>query len=429
MNQRTLLHSILVLGVVLPGLVLGGGAELGLDDVEGVVGEITSTTLTLETSPGELAGWQIAVCHDDLFLTIPESGVSSLPLVTDLEPLFEGIQVLEDNWSVGAIVSADGQTALDGTGDLYEVNYELLAVGDSSLEFCVEGLDPEEILLVLEDESVSPATNPASVTISSAETFELVETSLPYDPATGEGSGSVEIRISDAIGTPSTSFQVALAYDDDFMILDGVRAIGPLAEVNDGDGPEFLVANLEPVGGPGCTVGVYYSLSDVDLVLTFSAAGDRVLALDFVTVAENESFDGSEVVTEVRFEDGLGDPPIDNAIVFIDESYPNLLSTDVYWREQETTPFLRGDIDNDGEVFSILEALYVLEFAFIGGPAPVCADAADVDDDGSVFAILDALFLLDWNFLGGEVPPAPGPDECGVDVTPDALDCAETECP
>jgi len=85
--------------------------------------------------------------------------------------------------------------------------------------------------------------------------------------------------------------------------------------------------------------------------------------------------------------------------------------------------FKRGDADGDGAVSAIVDALFVLDWAFNNRPSPPCLDAADANDNGAVGALTDALFLLQWGFLGGPVPPAPGPDACGVDATEDGNAC------
>ena len=92
--------------------------------------------------------------------------------------------------------------------------------------------------------------------------------------------------------------------------------------------------------------------------------------------------------------------------------------------------FIRGDIDGNGTVFALVDALYLLEWAFTAGPAPQCDDAADVDDNGVLFPLIDALALLDWAFKSGPVPPAPSPpDGCGPDGTPeDPLGCDMDTC-
>ncbi len=89
--------------------------------------------------------------------------------------------------------------------------------------------------------------------------------------------------------------------------------------------------------------------------------------------------------------------------------------------------FRRGDIDGTGVVSPLIDALYILTWQFLGGPALPCLDAADVDDNNSVSALLDALYLLTWAFLGGPDPPMPGTTDCGIDSQPDAdgLGCAD----
>ena len=89
--------------------------------------------------------------------------------------------------------------------------------------------------------------------------------------------------------------------------------------------------------------------------------------------------------------------------------------------------FQRGNADNAGAV-DIGDGVFVLNFLFLGGRAPVCADAADSDDSGFL-DINDGVSLFNFLFLGGSPPPTPFPD-CGADPTDDALDCTTFEiCP
>ena len=89
--------------------------------------------------------------------------------------------------------------------------------------------------------------------------------------------------------------------------------------------------------------------------------------------------------------------------------------------------FQRGNVDNAGAV-DIGDGVFVLNFLFLGGPPPPCADAADSDDSGFL-DINDGVNLFNFLFLGGNPPPTPFP-KCGVDSTDDALDCTTFEtCP
>lgn len=72
--------------------------------------------------------------------------------------------------------------------------------------------------------------------------------------------------------------------------------------------------------------------------------------------------------------------------------------------------FRRGD-GNDDSAVDIADAIFTLNWLFLGGRAPGCEAAADLDGDGSV-NITDPVYLLGFLFLGGPAPPAPFPD-CG----------------
>jgi len=88
-----------------------------------------------------------------------------------------------------------------------------------------------------------------------------------------------------------------------------------------------------------------------------------------------------------------------------------------FWWYAEGTEqeFIRGDINADGAVD--LQDIVLCQ----GGPPFACMDAADVNDDG-VFNTLDCDYLYNYYFGTGPPPPPPFPD-CGVDPTPDGLDC------
>jgi hypothetical protein len=81
--------------------------------------------------------------------------------------------------------------------------------------------------------------------------------------------------------------------------------------------------------------------------------------------------------------------------------------------------FRRGDIDASGSSEVLEDALHVLIYLFEGGAQLACLKAADVDDDGQV-ALSDAVYLLNYYFLGGPSPPEPFAC-CGLDPTPDSL--------
>ncbi len=71
-------------------------------------------------------------------------------------------------------------------------------------------------------------------------------------------------------------------------------------------------------------------------------------------------------------------------------------------------PPMRGDVNYDGaELIDISDLLYLIDFMFQSGPAPVCFEEADIDASGSEpLDISDLVLLIDYMFTGGEPPPA-----------------------
>jgi hypothetical protein len=89
-------------------------------------------------------------------------------------------------------------------------------------------------------------------------------------------------------------------------------------------------------------------------------------------------------------------------------------------------PFRRGDASADGKV-DLTDAIVMLEALFTTGEPPACADAVDANDDGSI-DVSDPIAAILQLFRGVPALPAPGPFDCGEDVTPDTfLPCGD-EC-
>ncbi|MCK4462434.1 MAG: dockerin type I repeat-containing protein, partial [candidate division Zixibacteria bacterium] len=61
-----------------------------------------------------------------------------------------------------------------------------------------------------------------------------------------------------------------------------------------------------------------------------------------------------------------------------------------------------GDVTRDGSV-DISDLLYIIDFMFRDGPAPVFAPSADVNGD-CVVDITDLVYLVDYFFTGGAAP-------------------------
>ena len=89
--------------------------------------------------------------------------------------------------------------------------------------------------------------------------------------------------------------------------------------------------------------------------------------------------------------------------------------------------FRRGDVNNDGAV-DISDGIRIVNRLFLGAGPFVCNDAADANDSG-VIDLSDAIGVFGFLFQGALPPRDPGPFDCGIDPTDDALDCAESGCP
>jgi hypothetical protein len=98
-------------------------------------------------------------------------------------------------------------------------------------------------------------------------------------------------------------------------------------------------------------------------------------------------------------------------------------------------PFLRGDCNGDGAVSGVVtDAVFMLNFNFLGGPEPSCVAACDADADGAFSGtVTDAVYVLNFNFLGGPAPPVPPFPGCGLShhESDAALGCANplAACP
>ncbi len=69
--------------------------------------------------------------------------------------------------------------------------------------------------------------------------------------------------------------------------------------------------------------------------------------------------------------------------------------------------YVCGDADGSGSI-SIADAVYLINYIFAGGPAPVPLAAGDADCSGAI-SIADAVYLINYIFSGGAAPCAACP--------------------
>jgi hypothetical protein len=114
----------------------------------------------------------------------------------------------------------------------------------------------------------------------------------------------------------------------------------------------------------------------------------------------------AEVIHAVEFE-------VDLLRAMLYDRLPPVLPPVVFFR--------RGDANGDGGV-DMADAIFTLDFLFLGGAAPGCEKAADANDDGSV-NVSDPTATLAHLFMGDE-PPSFTFGAIAPDWTPDDLTCA-----
>ena len=168
--------------------------------------------------------------------------------------------------------------------------------------------------------------------------------------------------------------------------------------------------------GPPAVTGLSCTLTGSDVLLEWTnGAADY----DDLEIVRNGSVVATLAGSATSFDDlAVGTGSFDYEVRPLRSG---LLGAPVACAVSVGTAFKRGDADGNGAVFGLLDALFILQFAFSGGATPTCMDAADADGNGAVFGLLDALYLLQFSFSNGPAPPTPGPDECGVD--PGGIGC------
>lgn len=129
--------------------------------------------------------------------------------------------------------------------------------------------------------------------------------------------------------------------------------------------------------------------------------------------------------TEVRLENSVGEPPINNIFISYNQSILPHLTPGVFRIEELEFPpprmFVRGDADASLKI-DVSDSVLMLDFLFLGRGEIRCVDAADVNDDGRL-NIGDPVGLLHYLFLNGAIPRAPFPD-FGLDPSEDEFpDC------
>jgi hypothetical protein len=74
-----------------------------------------------------------------------------------------------------------------------------------------------------------------------------------------------------------------------------------------------------------------------------------------------------------------------------------LVSIDIY-----DPPYLCGDASGD-ETVNVSDAVYIINYVFVGGDTPVPLESADANCSGAV-NVSDAVYIINYIFVGGNDP-------------------------
>jgi hypothetical protein len=119
-------------------------------------------------------------------------------------------------------------------------------------------------------------------------------------------------------------------------------------------------------------------------------------------------------------------PVIDSDTMFVTVTKRNYIPVEnpvtiLISQEQE---FIRGDANSD-LLQTVADAIYIVSHVYREGPCE-CADCCDVNDDGRI-TVGDAIYIAGHVYRSGLPPAHPYPG-CGLDLTPDELECITYPC-
>ncbi|MGQ9590843.1 MAG: hypothetical protein ACUVYA_11170 [Planctomycetota bacterium] len=279
-------------------------------------------------------------------------------------------------------------------------------------------------------------SNSTGATPADGMTFLVLDASQSTLNSLGAGGGglgylglngfAVELDIWQGDSDPSGYNTPAVAYGHMAVIRDGIVATHVQTHV-DLD-PTRIPAALGGAGWPDFVdrVGSGYPLHvEVDY-----NNGRVQVYLEAPETGAEPAFPRTLVLdTVVKFPDSGGEDPVlqraylgfsaatggANANHEVDE-----VEILLYPKSAGGVRFIRSDANADGAT-NITDGIYVLNYLFLGGPAPPCEDAADANGDDGI-NITDGIYILNYLFLGGPEPTPPFPD-CGLDPGEDGVSC------
>ncbi len=432
--ENTVKH--LLSNLTLVALVLTSAAAFAQDpnytlsvtDASGASGDMVMSSVMLDSTAGDdNSGWSYGVRQDSTVGTLVDAvlGATALTVNGGDEPDFVNInQFPDEGYNVGVVINLFGAEVLaPGAGyELSVATYELTGSGSAPLTIAEDlGSPPVAVVIV-----VAGASIPPTIENGTLEVIAGVATGFHYTvtaPATlSQGTGfDAEFTLSndEATAPVTQGFSIGLAHDNTVLDADLPVAIGELAALDGGGGPDFFGATDT---GDGVTLGCVYSFLGAE-TLTFDAVGSAILTIPYSSA--DPTFVGT---TDLDFLNTLGTPPVDNVVVGGQSIDPvSFTGTTVEFTAGAVlASFETGDTNQDAKK-NVADPVYLLNFLFAGGPDLDCPASGDSDGDGSLDTD-DAILMLENYFTGG-APLADPFGACGTRAGVEAADCTFVGCP
>ena len=441
--NRKFLTALATTVVVLSAGVLGAQPALTVDGPASSFAGATFNASVLLDLDMDSSGWSYGVCNDTAFTTHLSGGESALVMGFGggSGPGFLNYAEDTNGYTVGVVIDLFGLELLAaGTG--YEVSNSTLSAdaetAGTDIMICdTLGTPPVASVIVINGASITPvqtaltveilgvpdpeftysAPNAATVNYPAADGLTGVSVSADFSVAETDNSG---------LGAPfpnaTQGFSMAVTNDAAIVTPTAVTAIGSLAAINGGGGPDFFTVGLE---AGAWSVGVVYVIGGGAETIGFSAAGDAVVNVNYDGVAGALMGVEGASSTPLNFSDMVGTPPV-ALVVVVDGGSIGAGTSDgsLSFNGTTTVAFERGDANNDG-IINIADIVSLLSQLFQGVPIE-CAIALDVNGDGNADAA-DAVYLAAYIFQGGPPPPAPF-GTCETVMGQEPEDCDMSGC-
>ncbi|MFN0059929.1 MAG: hypothetical protein ACKVX7_15840 [Planctomycetota bacterium] len=226
--------------------------------------------------------------------------------------------------------------------------------------------------------------------------------------------------------TATTHISIPIRWDELLGVASEITAVS-LRIVFDASILEFLdstfdpaIVDAEPIFMDRQTCGDVITVAMVaNPAQPFASPSQEFIRLEFL--AHTALSAGNSLTTEIFALAGMScnGVTINNEVVVGTTSHSPQIEDSTVTLSAENC-FVRGECNGS---LSISSAVFLLVYLLAGGATPTCLDACDSNDDGNL-NLADPLYSLMYMFVPGSPPPVSPFPSCGLDPSPDGLECA-----